>query len=36
MVANCFDPFMGDAENQIGHQHHPNLRFDALSAVREK
>jgi len=31
-----FDPFMDDAEDQIGDQHHPNLRFDALWAVREK
>jgi hypothetical protein len=27
---------MDDAEDQIGDQHYPNLRFDALSAVREK
>lgn len=27
---------MDDREDQIGDQHHPNLRFDTLWAVREK
>jgi len=36
-LANCFDPFMGDAENQLAIQTpFQNLRFDALSAVRRK